>query len=115
MGKMSMNIIFLDFDGVLATASYDMYLVNNNYSECDEDGRLALLQSAKRIFFQKKIATDDRERLQMPLSYHKSKNKNSGGYEDEYVRSRERMVAPHDRRTTDNRTQKRFCSQRTSA
>lgn len=39
MGKMSINIIFLDFDGVLATASYDMYLVNNNYSEYDEDGR----------------------------------------------------------------------------
>ena len=54
MCKMSMNIIFLDFDGVLATTSYDMYLVNNNYSECDEDGRLAWLQSAKRIFFQKK-------------------------------------------------------------
>lgn len=93
MGKMSMNIIFLDFDGVLATASYDMYLVNNNYSECDEDGRLALLQSAKRIFFQKKIATDDRERLQMPLSYHKSQNKSckcrERRHRRQYVRNQE--------------------------
>ncbi|MDO4171471.1 MAG: HAD domain-containing protein [Prevotellaceae bacterium] len=37
---MSMNIIFLDFDGVMATASYDMYLVKNHYSECDDNGRV---------------------------------------------------------------------------
>lgn len=37
---MSMNIIFLDFDGVMDTASYDMYLVKNHYSECDDNGRV---------------------------------------------------------------------------
>ncbi len=35
-----MNVIFLDFDGVLAIASYNMYLANNNCPECDEDGRV---------------------------------------------------------------------------
>lgn len=34
-----MNIIFLDFDGVMDTASYDMYLVRNVLPECDETGR----------------------------------------------------------------------------
>lgn len=34
-----MNIVFLDFDGVLDTASYDMYLVRNGLPECDEKGR----------------------------------------------------------------------------
>lgn len=34
-----MNIIFLDFDGGMDTASYDMYLVKNHYSECDNHGR----------------------------------------------------------------------------
>ncbi len=34
-----MNIIFLDFDGVLDTASYDMYLVRHGLPECDENGR----------------------------------------------------------------------------
>lgn len=34
-----MNIIFLDFDGVLDTSSYDMYLVCHGLPECDENGR----------------------------------------------------------------------------
>ncbi|MDE5858693.1 MAG: hypothetical protein K2H32_10125 [Muribaculaceae bacterium] len=34
-----MNIIFLDFDGVMDTAVYDMYLVRNKLPECDEKGR----------------------------------------------------------------------------
>lgn len=34
-----MNIIFLDFDGVMDTASYDMFLVRNGMPECDEFGR----------------------------------------------------------------------------
>lgn len=34
-----MNIIFLDFDGVMYTASYDAYLVQNDLPECDADGR----------------------------------------------------------------------------
>ncbi len=34
-----MNIIFLDFDGVMNTASYDLYLVRNNLPECDDKGR----------------------------------------------------------------------------
>ena len=34
-----MNIIFLDFDGVMDTASYDMYLVKNGLPECDDKGR----------------------------------------------------------------------------
>lgn len=34
-----MNIIFLDFDGVMDTASYDMYLVRKGMPECDEKGR----------------------------------------------------------------------------
>ncbi|MDE6231587.1 MAG: hypothetical protein K2M37_08220 [Muribaculaceae bacterium] len=34
-----MNIIFLDFDGVMDTASYDMYLVRNRRPECDNKGR----------------------------------------------------------------------------
>lgn len=34
-----MNIIFLDFDGVLDTASYDMHLVRHGLPECDENGR----------------------------------------------------------------------------
>ena len=34
-----MNIIFLDFDGVMDTASYDAYLVKNDLPECDADGR----------------------------------------------------------------------------
>ena len=34
-----MNIIFLDFDGVLDTASYDVYLVRKGMPECDENGR----------------------------------------------------------------------------
>ena len=34
-----MNIIFLDFDGVLDTASYDVYLVRKGMPECDEKGR----------------------------------------------------------------------------
>lgn len=34
-----MNIIFLDFDGVMDTASYDLYLMRNNLPECDEKGR----------------------------------------------------------------------------
>lgn len=33
------NIVFLDFDGVLDTASYDMYLVHNGLPECDNKGR----------------------------------------------------------------------------
>lgn len=40
MYKKSMNVIFLDFDGVMATTSYNMYLVSNNCPECDEDGRV---------------------------------------------------------------------------
>lgn len=34
-----MNIIFLDFDGVMDTAYYDMYLVRNHQPECDTAGR----------------------------------------------------------------------------
>lgn len=34
-----MNIIFLDFDGVLAVPSYNMLLARNNMPECDEKGR----------------------------------------------------------------------------
>lgn len=34
-----MNIIFLDFDGVMDTASYDMHLVKNGLPECDDKGR----------------------------------------------------------------------------
>lgn len=34
-----MNILFLDFDGVMDTASYDMFLVRNGMAECDEKGR----------------------------------------------------------------------------
>lgn len=34
-----MNIIFLDFDGVMDTASYDLYLVRNDLPECDDKGR----------------------------------------------------------------------------
>ncbi len=34
-----MNIIFLDFDGVMDTGYYDSYLVSNNLPECDENGR----------------------------------------------------------------------------
>lgn len=33
------NIIFLDFDGVLDTAAYDLYLAGNNLPECDKNGR----------------------------------------------------------------------------
>lgn len=33
------NIVFLDFDGILDTASYDMYLVHNGLPECDNKGR----------------------------------------------------------------------------
>ena len=34
-----MNIIFLDFDGVMDTAYYDAYLLKNNLPEVDSDGR----------------------------------------------------------------------------
>lgn len=34
-----MNIIFLDFDGVMDTASYDAFLISNDMPECDENGR----------------------------------------------------------------------------
>ncbi len=34
-----MNVIFLDFDGVMDTAFYDLYLVRNGLPECDENGR----------------------------------------------------------------------------
>lgn len=34
-----MNIIFLDFDGVLDTATYDAYLVSNGMSSVDRNGR----------------------------------------------------------------------------
>lgn len=48
-----MNIIFLDFDGVLDTASYDMYLVLNGFPECDEKGRPVFdpkcIENLKRI------------------------------------------------------------------
>lgn len=48
------NIIFLDFDGVMDTASYDMYLVANNLpgktgadwdSAPEQTGTLLMLQS----------------------------------------------------------------------
>ena len=49
-----MNIIFLDFDGVMDTACYDMYLVSAGLAECDEDGRpvfdLMCISELKRIF-----------------------------------------------------------------
>lgn len=34
-----MNIIFLDFDGVMDTANYCSYLERNGLSECDSNGR----------------------------------------------------------------------------
>ena len=34
-----MNIIFLDFDGVMDTASYDLFLNRNGLPECDDNGR----------------------------------------------------------------------------
>lgn len=34
-----MNIIFLDFDGVLDTATYDFMLISNGMSSCDGNGR----------------------------------------------------------------------------
>lgn len=34
-----MNIVFLDFDGVMDTASYDQFLVLNGLPECDGNGR----------------------------------------------------------------------------
>ncbi|MDE6300828.1 MAG: hypothetical protein K2M19_03850 [Muribaculaceae bacterium] len=34
-----MNIVFLDFDGVMDTVAYDMYLVKNGLPECDDKGR----------------------------------------------------------------------------
>lgn len=35
----NLNIIFLDFDGVLDTAFYDSYLEQHNIPSCDESGR----------------------------------------------------------------------------
>lgn len=34
-----MNIVFLDFDGVMDTASYDLFLVRKGLPECDGNGR----------------------------------------------------------------------------